>query len=49
MKEKISGKMSFSSLSFHKNLFFVPKLLKVCFSSLNFVKCSTLRPSVYVR
>ena len=37
---KKKGKLSFSSLKFHKSLFLVPKLSKVCFSSLNFAKHS---------
>ena len=38
--QKKKGKISFLSLNFHKSLFLVPKLSKLCFSSLNFAKHS---------
>ena len=34
-------KISFPSLNFYKSSFFISKLLKICFSSLNFAKHST--------
>ena len=41
------GKISFSSLNYHKSSFFVPKVSKVLFSSLNFSKRTDFHPSVY--
>ena len=48
LQYKILGKISFSFLKFHKSSFFVPKLSKVLFSSLNFANVS-FHPSIYVR
>ena len=41
------GKISFSSLNYHKSSFFVLKISKVLFSSLNFSKRTDFRSSVY--
>ena len=41
------GKISFSSLNYHKSLFFVPKVSKILFSSLNFSKRTDFCPSIY--